>query len=522
MSDHSGIEQTKQSPRSYSVVLSKELWAKIGLLVAVFFLAYYVAILSLVRIWSARDDYSHGFLIPFISLYFVWHKRTELRQIPVKPSIIAGTFITILGGMMLFAGYIGGVVTVQQISILVVIPGIVLSLFGTDYLKALALPIGYLIFMIPPALDPVISNIHWPFQLFSAAVSAKLLGILGIPVLRHAQYLDLPNITLEVANVCSGVRYLISIIAVSIPIALFIQTRNIIRILFIASAVVIGILINPLRITLIGVWSYYTGAEDVHGPAHMLKGLFVSQIGFVLLFVLAWVLTRIQWCKSDRPLDAADKSGVNLTINTKKFNMAWLIATILFIGLGGLVFLYQPKAVPLKAPLSNIPLTMGEWQGADVVKSPGPLDIKGADSEITRVYKHPSGKEIVLYLAYFEFQKQGKEFVRDSLHNLYDNSKELEISSSYHDSVRINRVVQNDSATDSVVLYWYDINGRIIADRFKAKFATTLDGIFHRRSNGAIVIVTGKGNKADYAGDAPDDETGFVRVLMPALDRILP
>jgi EpsI family protein len=522
MSNHSGIYSLNQSTDSYGFVSSRVLWYKIGLLVAVFFFSYYTAVASLIRTWSGRDDYSHGFLIPFISLYFVWHQRNELRQISVEPNIIAGMFIAIFGSLMLLTGYIGSVVMVQQLSVLVVIPGIVLTLLGANHLKALVLPLGYLIFMIPPLLDPIIANIHWPFQLFSAKIAAKLLEFIGIPVFNHAQYLELPNITLEVADICSGVRYLISIIAISIPLAFFTRTRNSLKLLFIASAVIIGIFINPLRIALIGVWTHYTGGE-VHGPSHIFQGFFVSQVGFVTLFLLSWIFSKIPSNKALKSQNNQEKSINNLTVNTKQFSKAWLMLISLFIILGALILLYRAKEIHLKAPLNKIPLTLGGiWQGRDSSVPENFFNMQGADFELNRNYRNAAGRELELYIGYYKYQKQDKKFIHYKLQKLYDNSEEFKIPISGHDPVRINKAVQKNSTHNSIVLYWYDINEIIVADNYKAKLITALDGIINRRTNGAIVAVSSHLNNSDDFEQILKDETQFVQMIFPFLSESLP
>jgi hypothetical protein len=85
-----------------------------------------------------------------------------------------------MGSLMLMIGNIGGVVIFQELSLIIIIPGLILMLLGTRYLMALALPLAYLILMVP-ILDEVIDKIHWPFQLFSARMGSGLLGIFNIP-----------------------------------------------------------------------------------------------------------------------------------------------------------------------------------------------------------------------------------------------------------------------------------------------------------------------------------------------------
>ena len=275
--------------------LPENIWIKVGLLVGAFVFAYAKVMPLLVRTWS-RDDYSHGFIVPIIALYFIWVDRKRLRNLLIQPNILGGLPLTLLGSFMLMIGNIGSVVIIQELSLIVIIPGLILMLLGTRYLMALALPLAYLILMVP-ILDEVIDKIHWPFQLFSAKMGSTLLKIFDIPFFMRSNYFELPNMTLEVAEECSGVRYLISIIAIGIPLAHFTQRSWWRKIALVITALIIGILSNGVRVAFVVLCAYYYGKNNIHGPFHMFQGLFVSIVGFIFLFISAWFLSKVSLSK---------------------------------------------------------------------------------------------------------------------------------------------------------------------------------------------------------------------------------
>jgi exosortase len=199
----------------------------------------------------------------------------------------------LMSSLMLMTGNIGGVLIFQELSLIIMIPGLILMLFGTRYLMVLVLPLAYLILMVP-ILDEVIDRVHWPFQIFSARMGSTILRIFDIPFFLRSNYFELPSMTLEVAEECSGVRYLMSIIAIGIPLAYFTQRGWLRKVALVIIAVITAILTNGVRVTLIVIWAYYYGAKDIHGPFHMFQGLFVSIVGFVFLFVWAWLLPKIR------------------------------------------------------------------------------------------------------------------------------------------------------------------------------------------------------------------------------------
>jgi EpsI family protein len=497
------------------------IWLKAGLLAAAFFIVYSDTMLLFVRTWLGRDDYSHGFLVPFISLYFVWHKRVSLRSVPVRPSVPGGLLVTIAGALMLIMGTVSGTAVIQQTSILAIIPGLVLMLLGLNFLKALALPLSYLILMVP-ILDLLIDRIHWPFQLFSATVAAELLRAVNIPVLRNANYLELPNITLEVANACSGVRYLLSIMAIVIPLAILTLRTWRRRALLVLSAVVVGILANPVRITFAGMWTYYSG-KDVHGPFHIFQGLFVSGVGFVFLFLLAWILRR------SSPSDVAGEKAHSISLQdkrvgsdfvSKRFNRAWFTAMTLLVIVGCFIYFYNPSPVLLRSPLNNLPLLIGHWKGEDTGYDSEVLPVSGADSEMIRTYTNSSGRKVKLQVAYFDSQQQDKKFIRDKF-NMLDDTGRISIRTSSKKGIYVNSAILSDGNRRAVVYYWYDLGGRTIADKYYAKVVTAYNGFVHRRTNGAIIIVSSDLAASENPENVLPDETDFVKEVSPILSNYL-
>ncbi len=261
--------------------------------------ALYAPVFSaLVRIWRENDVYSHGFLVPAISLYFVWRRRERLRELTPAPSFLLGIPLVLLAGMMLLAGKFAAALIVEETSLLVIIVGLILIFLGKDFLKALALPVAYLVFMLPILGVPA-DRMHWPFQLLAARIGTGILQFIGIPAFQEGQYIYLSQITLEIVETCSGMRLLFSVIAIGIPLAYFTQRTWLRGAALIGLAVTISILANGFRVALIGAWVHY-GGTPVHGPLHIFQGLFVAWIGYATLFAGAWLLRNGSNPQNDR------------------------------------------------------------------------------------------------------------------------------------------------------------------------------------------------------------------------------
>lgn len=236
----------------------------------------------LVGQWMTNDTYSFGVLVPMISVSFIWMQRDRLQQLSIESSPWIGMSLVLICSALLVAGRVIGVVGVQEAAMVLMVPSTIWLLLGRRYVLALWFPLVYLFLMLP-IWEVVTDRFHYRFQLFSALLGQQLLTLVGIPVHRHDTYLELPNITLEVASVCSGVNFLIAVIAIGVPQAYLFLIGAWPRAFVIGFAVAVAIFSNGLRIAIIGVLSHYQLSASTHGPGHVLQGLFVSTAGIIAL-----------------------------------------------------------------------------------------------------------------------------------------------------------------------------------------------------------------------------------------------
>ena len=253
---------------------------------------YYSAFKSLVTEWIDLPDFSHGFLIPFISLFFTWHRRDKLAELGAFP---ANAGITVLSfGLILFLlGNLASETFTSRISFLVVLVGITLFLLGWPFLKVLIFPIGFLIFMIPiPSI--LMQKITFPMQLFASSMAEFSLKAMGIPVLREGNVIHLASTSLEVAEACSGIRSLISLLALGTVFAFFTKRHFWQRSLLIVSCFPIAIIVNAFRVSATGVLANYYGLSVAEGFFHGFSGYVLFILAFGLLLLLGFVLSAFE------------------------------------------------------------------------------------------------------------------------------------------------------------------------------------------------------------------------------------
>lgn len=255
-------------------------------------LIYYSVMKELINDWIRLPDFSHGFLIPAVSLYFVYERRKELSVL--SPSTAwGGLGLIIFGILLLLLGNLATEYFTMRFSLLLVIGGIILFLLGKDFCKTLLFPLIFLIFIIPlPSI--LMDRITFPMQVFASKVAARSLYFIGIPVLREGNIILLANTSLEVAEACSGIRSLISLLALSVVFAYFSQKVLWKRILLILSTFPIAIIANAARVTGTGILAHRYGDPVAEGFFHNFSGWILFVVAFICLFGIGALISRIK------------------------------------------------------------------------------------------------------------------------------------------------------------------------------------------------------------------------------------
>lgn len=269
-------------------------YVALGSALLAFALLYGDILFKLVGAWSHDENYSHGFLIVPLAAYLAWERRAKLATAAPRPSV-AGLALVIAGVAALIAGVLGAEMFVSRVSILAVLAGSVLFVWGWNHLRLMMFPIAILLLMIPiPTI--VFNQIAFPLQLLASRFGETALQAAHIPVLREGNVIVLANTTLEVAEACSGIRSLISLLTLAIVYGYFADSRNSIRVAIAIATVPIAVVTNGLRVAGTGIAAHYYGAAAAEGFFHEFSGWVIFLLAFALLFALmravAWLIPQ--------------------------------------------------------------------------------------------------------------------------------------------------------------------------------------------------------------------------------------
>ncbi len=246
---------------------------------------------KLVSDWATDDNYSHGFLVVPVALFLAWERRQTLIAAARRPSVLG--LVVIVGSLaVLTAGTLGAELFLTRVATIGVLVGLVLFAFGWEHLRLLAFPLAFLLLMIPlPAI--VFNQIALPLQLLASQVGEAGLRLFGVPVLREGNVMVLASTTLEVAEACSGIRSLISLLTLGIVYGYFMDSRAWVRWVLALATVPIAVFTNGLRVAGTGIAAHHYGPEAAEGFLHTFSGWLVFVSALALLFVLRELLSRV-------------------------------------------------------------------------------------------------------------------------------------------------------------------------------------------------------------------------------------
>jgi len=239
---------------------------------------------KLVYDWGHDDNYSHGFLIVPIAAYLVWERREELIAARPSPSAL-GLVVVAVSLMTLVAGQLGAELFLTRVSLIGVLAGAVLYLYGWEHLRVVWFPLAFLLLMIPlPAI--IFNQVAFPLQLVASRFGEAVLRLFDVPVLREGNVITLANTQLEVAEACSGIRSLISLLTLGVVYGYFTDKRFLVRLVIALSTIPVAIVANGLRVAGTGIAAYHYGEEAAQGFFHEFSGWVVFVVSLAMVFVI--------------------------------------------------------------------------------------------------------------------------------------------------------------------------------------------------------------------------------------------
>jgi exosortase len=283
-----------------------------GLLLVVVMIVLYTRVMgTLVDQWYHDQDYSHGFLVPFLSAYLIWQRRDKLRLVPRCPSFW-GMFIVVVSLGFLFLGSLGAELFLARTSLLCTICGLIVYFCGWAMLRALAFPMAFLLFAIPiPVL--IYNEIVFPLQFVASKFATSTLETINLfPIMREGNVLILPGMSLEVVEACSGIRSLLSLLALAAGFGYLVERSTVVRWILILAMIPLAIISNGTRVMITAIMANDMGPKAAEGFMHEFSGWVIFVVATALFLAFYGLMTKIRKMLGWLPEDAHTLSSAKV------------------------------------------------------------------------------------------------------------------------------------------------------------------------------------------------------------------
>jgi len=241
--------------------------------------------------WINDPNFSHGIFVPLFALFVLWQDRKKLTAMAPVPSW-AGLPLVVLSLLVLVLGVLGAELFFSRISLLILSAGLIILFWGGTFFRAVLFPWAFLILMIPiPNL--ILQQVTFPLQLLASKLATAMLELVGVPVLRQGNMIVLAAMPLDVAEACSGIRSLLTLVTLAIIYGYLLETRRWVRVALALSAVPIAVVANSFRVFGTGLLVQYWDPDKAMGFFHTFEGWLIFVVALIMLFAVHRVISFV-------------------------------------------------------------------------------------------------------------------------------------------------------------------------------------------------------------------------------------
>jgi len=477
-----------------------------------------------------KEDFNYCYLIPVVVLYLIWQKRSEFLSMPSCPSWQG--IVPLGAGIILFwLGELGGEYFTLYLSCWALTVGLLLLYCGRRKLKTIAFPLFFSLAMFPPPAV-VFDNVSLRLKLISSQVGVKMLQLMGYSAFREGNVIDLGFTQLQVVDACSGLRYLIPLLALGILIASQHRTTWWKRGILIVSTVPLTVITNSLRIASVGMLFPMFGPAVAEGFFHDFSGWLIFMVSLALLLGEVWLLDKVFKIRNQKPEARSQNSNgkseaCDVSCDSSGAAPALAAFVLLLVTVGVSQSVDFREKVPLSRPLREFPVAIGDWQGTRSSMGEEYLNVLHLTDYLLADYRNSKGNTINLYVAYNSSQRKG-----ESSHSpgtclpgsgwVFQDSGNARLQTGNGPPITVNRAYMLKNDERQLMFYWFPQRGRILTDMVQLKLYAFWDALTRQRTDGALVRLITPMARNESLEAAEQRLQGFARQATPMLDTFLP
>jgi len=412
-------ETASATPTQMPRLARTGLWSwPLGLLLvalAVVVATYWETFVSMASTWNRSSTYSHCFLVLPASLYLIWTRRRQTAELAPQPDLRVA-FLLLIPSFAWLLGELAAVLPVKQFSSVAVVVVLVWAMVGTRVFRTLLFPLLLLFFLVPvgEGLVPALQD-------FTASFAVKALELTGVPVVLEGRILEVPTGKWEVAEACSGLRYLVSSVTLGFVFAWVAYRSWRRRAALVVVSVVVPILGNGVRAYLLVLAGHLTGNRMGTGPDHILYGWVFFAVLMLGTFALGWRWREKGVDQAPSQASFGEETIGRRPASLRKLVLATATATAvavalpvwadIWLGPASPAFVRAPQALVVSSPWVQGQEAFGGWKPS----------FADADTEFTQTYVR-DGQRVQVYIAYYADVQSGRKLI-SSTNTLFDRAR---------------------------------------------------------------------------------------------------
>ena len=483
--------------------------------------------------WIESPEYSHGILVPILSAFLIWVRRDRLVETRFDGSW-AGVALVVFACVVFWIGRMATLHVVDNVGFWFLLCGIALSLTGMEGFRVIFLPMALLGLSIPlPAF--FLNNISSTLQFWSSELGVLFIRSFGISVLLQGTVIDLGQYRLEVAEACSGLRYLFPLLTIGVLMGYLYHGATWKRIVIALSSLPLTVIMNSIRIGSIGVMVDRWGPSLAEGFVHDFQGWAMFMLTGAMMLGLLVLLHRIgnsgqSWREAfGIPMAAVRPPGTSTVLVGPSPPFLAAIAVVVAVAVGSEYAPPVQDIYPNRESFVTFPDQVAGRTGHRAGMNPEYLDVLQLDDYLLSDYVGADSAVVSLYMAYYKAQRTGQ-----SVHSpksclpgggwVMTEFGQHEVSgvAIAGQPLVVNRAIVELGNERQLVYYWFQQRGRVSTSEFAVKWYLLRDGLIRHRTDGALVRLTTPLPPGSTLADAEARLSAFALAIAPRLPEYIP
>jgi exosortase D (VPLPA-CTERM-specific) len=515
-------------------------WLKASIYSLLLAVAYRSALEQLVLGDWQSEDWSYCQIVPLIALYLAWNKRNEFAS--AKTAFVWYGLIPLgLGVILSWAGELAGAYTFLYLSLWLLLIGLLWTQFGFHKTATLWFPLIVLLaaFPVPSVLSLKASVL---LKLISSQLGVFMLRVVGVSAFREGNVIDLGFTQLQVADACSGLRYVFPLMLIALLLAYWFKAHIWKRLVLLLSSIPLAVAVNGLRIALTGIlWGWF-GESIAEGFFHGLAGWLIFMLTIPWLLIEMYVLRLLPPKQREKAGIAIEEGPSHPDVDfecrkaprtgkpgSRLAPVALFVLPVLFVLIAALpsrvAGLHQE--LPTRTRLELFPLNIAGATGSHQILEKIYLDKLALSDYAVINYRDPQDREVNLYIAYYESQLKGKGLhLPDSCLPgegwFLEETGTRNIALAGGKTLTVNRILMEKMGVRELTYYWFPQRGRSLSSDWQLRLFNFWDAVTKGRSDGALLRLITPIYGPETVEAAENRLQDFARHVAPLLKDYIP